>query len=169
MLKIKLLLFLIWEFQASVGLNVIDNIKIVEIIDVYSLDFDNSMYDIEEYKKVKFTQSENKFLNIECNWLFWKKWYNVCESFFIYDLSTPKTDIISNIYKLNYNKMEYIRLNYNIDRYVDSNIEENEEIMKNWLIILIKNLREEWEHSLLLKNNKEGFYWSLLNELEKIE
>jgi len=167
MLKIKLLLFLIWEFQSTVGLNITDNIQIVKIIATYKLEFDNLMYNIED-EKAKYTQLDNEFLNIECNWLFWQKWYNVCESFFIFDSLIPKSDVISKIYDLNYNKMEYIRLNYNIDRYVDSNIEENEEIMKNWLIILIKDLREEWEHSILLKNNKEGFYWSLLNELEKI-
>lgn len=41
MLKIKLLLFLIWEFQYSMGLNDIDNIKIVKVIDTYILKLDN--------------------------------------------------------------------------------------------------------------------------------
>lgn len=51
MLKIKLLLFLIWEFQSTVGLNVIGNITIVKIINTYILKFDNLMYNIYDEKK----------------------------------------------------------------------------------------------------------------------
>jgi hypothetical protein len=66
MLKIKLLLFLIWEFQSTVGLNITDNIQIVKIIATYKLEFDNLMYNIED-EKAKYTQLDNVFLNIECN------------------------------------------------------------------------------------------------------
>lgn len=80
-----------------------------------------------------------------------------------------KNNTISATYNFNYNKvMDDIRLNYNIDRYIEPNIEKEEELIKEWLILLINDLREEWKNSILLKKNKEGYYWSLLNELENI-
>jgi hypothetical protein len=166
MLKIKLLLFLIWDFEFYSGLKNIDNIKIVELIDSYILRFDPLLYDLDNEKKDFFLKNlDNEFLNIDNNFIFWKKWYEICESFLNETWNTP----IENIYNKNYYiVMDHFRLDYNIDRSMTINKEEKEEEIKKWLIILIKNLREEWEHSVLLKNNKECFYWSLLNELEKI-
>lgn len=71
MLNIKLILFLLWEFEYYVGNNDFTNIKIEKIIDSYILKFDFLLSNLDDESKDYFVNKHNyEFLDLTSNLIF---------------------------------------------------------------------------------------------------
>ena len=117
MLNIKLILFLLWEFEYYVGNNDFTNIKIEKIIDSYILKFDFLLSNLDDESKDYFVNKHNyEFLDLTSNLIFWEKGYNVSESF----LTCTKINSYNIEYMRNYYiVMDECRLNLDIDQNKD--------------------------------------------------
>lgn len=170
--RIKFLLFLIWDFEYSAGLIDANNVFIDNIGGMYVLKFNCTVYDLLMIRKnkgifLKKNEEYNILFNIEDNINFWNKWYDIMESY----LSLPKDNIID--IRLEYDKNYYkliddLRFKYDFERAMEEDTDENEEKLKIWMSNLIEEWRVDWKKNILFNKNKQAFYWTFLNNIEKI-
>ena len=150
-LKVKLLIFLLWDIEAYYGILNINHYKSYIDLDLACLDIQNVLNKLTTISNIKIKKSNNinTFYDLDFNFVFFNKLYIILNN--------------NKAYKIHINLIEN-DLNNRYDRILDcyNNI-ENEENLVLWISDYVNHLRKNWVQLSL--DNKIELYTDILYSL----
>lgn len=150
-IKIKLLIYLLWDIEDYYGVDNIDHYKSHINMDLACLNITNIFNDFKYLSTTRITNKikYNSFYDLELNYEFFNQLYLI--------LNKNKS------YQKNMNLIEFT-LNEGFDRTLDcyNNI-DNEDSLVIWISEFLNNLRKDW--LLLNMAQKEKLYFNLIKLL----